>query len=314
MVLVLAMLKVDCKSMDGMRLRESKEMQGVDEDTGWSKAISWGRDRLQSRVLVGFVVPLLVVGLAAAYRPLTIMSAVPLLCSLAFAIVVWLLRSATVPAAGVGFLICAILARTPTVSAGFPPPDAYRPAIPALIVLFVFTFAATRFGRKRKEQRGLAESKSGRRASQIVANLGIAALCALIGWYVGCIAALAEATADTVSSEVGQALGGTTWMITTLRRVPSGRDGGVSLMGTVAGIAAAGVVVMAGSLHHALWPDEALVLVAACGGLLFDSLLGATVERRGWLGNDLVNFLSTLFAAGLPYLWLLARGRATLQL
>jgi len=26
-------------------------------------------------------------------------------------------------------------------------------------------------------------------------------------------------------------------------------------------------------------------------------LLGATVERRGWLGNDLVNFSSTLFAA-----------------
>ena len=29
----------------------------------------------------------------------------------------------------------------------------------------------------------------------------------------------------------------------------------------------------------------------------FDSLLGATVERRGWLGNDLVNFASTVFAA-----------------
>jgi uncharacterized membrane protein len=33
-------------------------------------------------------------------------------------------------------------------------------------------------------------------------------------------------------------------------------------------------------------------------GLLFDSLLGATVERRGWLNNDAVNFLSTGSAAG----------------
>jgi len=32
-------------------------------------------------------------------------------------------------------------------------------------------------------------------------------------------------------------------------------------------------------------------------GLLFDSLLGATLERRGWLNNDAVNFLSTASAA-----------------
>jgi uncharacterized membrane protein len=41
--------------------------------------------------------------------------------------------------------------------------------------------------------------------------------------------------------------------------------------------------------------------------LLFDSVLGATLERRGWLNNDAVNFLSTLSAAAfalaaLPFL------------
>jgi uncharacterized protein (TIGR00297 family) len=287
----------------------SKEMQEGERDTGWRKAIPEGRDRLQSRVLVAVVVPLLVVGVAVVYRPLTTATAVPLLCSFAFAVVVWLLRSATLLAAGVGFLICAILARVPTVWTGFGPLPVVRPAIPALVALFVLTFAATRFGRKKKERRGVAEARSGRRASQIVANLGVAALCALIGWYVGCIAALAEATADTVSSEVGQALGGPTWMVTTFRRVPSGLDGGVSLAGTMAGVVAAGVVVMAGSLHHALWPDKAMVFGAACAGLFFDSLLGATVERRRWLGNDLGNFGSTLFAAAVPYIWLLARGR-----
>jgi len=284
-------------------------MQGVERDTGWRKAIPQVRDRLQSRVLVGVVVPLLVVGTVAVYRPLTTAASVPLLCSFAFAVVVWLLRSATLPAASVGFLVCAILARTPTVWTGFSSLPVDRPAIPALVTLFVLTFAATRFGRKRKERRGVAEARSGRRASQIVANLGIAALCALIGWYDGCIAALAEATADTVSSEIGQALGGTTWMLTTFRRVPSGKDGGISLAGTLAGVVAAGVIVAAGSLHHALWPDKALVFAAACAGLFFDSLLGATAEQRGWLGNDLVNFSSTLFAAVIPYVWLLAQGR-----
>jgi uncharacterized membrane protein len=42
--------------------------------------------------------------------------------------------------------------------------------------------------------------------------------------------------------------------------------------------------------------------VAGIGGLFFDSLLGATVERKGWIGNDLVNFTSTAFAAALSLL------------
>ena len=42
-------------------------------------------------------------------------------------------------------------------------------------------------------------------------------------------AALSEAAADTVSSELGQALGRTPRLITTWRPVPAGTDGGVSL-------------------------------------------------------------------------------------
>jgi uncharacterized membrane protein len=46
--------------------------------------------------------------------------------------------------------------------------------------------------------------------------------------------------------------------------------------------------------------SECLVAFAAgVLGLFFDSLLGATLERRGWIGNDLVNFASTAFAAGI---------------
>ena len=34
-------------------------------------------------------------------------------------------------------------------------------------------------------------------------------------------------------------------------------------------------------------------------GLLFDSVPGATLEERGWLNNDAVNFLSTDGGQGL---------------
>lgn len=151
----------------------------------------------------------------------------------------------------------------------------------------------------------MAEPRRGRRAAQIVANLGVAGLCGAgvsVAWFAACLAALAEATADTVSSEMGQALGGATWMITTGRRVSAGTDGGVSLMGTVLGVVAAAVVAAASALIGAISFQIALIVfIAGVAGLLFDSVLGATVERRGWMGNDWVNFASTAFAAALAY-------------
>jgi uncharacterized protein (TIGR00297 family) len=112
------------------------------------------------------------------------------------------------------------------------------------------------------------------------------------------LAALAEAAADTVSSEIGQILGGQPRMITTLRRVEPGTDGGISLIGTLVGVAAAAIIAAIGA--WALGGGAALFWISAAGGvfgLFFDSLLGATLERRGWLNNDAVNFLSTASAA-----------------
>jgi uncharacterized protein (TIGR00297 family) len=152
----------------------------------------------------------------------------------------------------------------------------------------------------------------------VAANLGVAALVScevaqswlidrhwfpLVGPAAGLLfapmlAALAEAAADTVSSEIGQVLGGRPRMITTLRRVDPGTDGAVSVAGTLAGVVAAGVVAAAGAL---VLPGGAMLIAISWAGgvfgLFFDSLLGATIEQRDWLNNDLVNFLSTASAA-----------------
>jgi len=112
------------------------------------------------------------------------------------------------------------------------------------------------------------------------------------------LAALAEAAADTASSELGQVFGGRPRMITTLRQVDPGDDGAMSLAGTLAGVAAAAVVAAAGTL--AFQGGSVMFWISCAGGvfgLLFDSLLGATLEQRGWLNNDAVNFLSTGSAA-----------------
>jgi uncharacterized membrane protein len=60
------------------------------------------------------------------------------------------------------------------------------------------------------------------------------------------------------------------------------------------------LIVLVASLTLGLGTRDALCAgLAALAGLFFDSLLGATAERRGWLNNDAVNFLSTVAAAGI---------------
>ena len=199
-----------------------------------------------------------------------------------------------------------------------------RTALWPLLGLLVLTFSATRFGRRRKEALGTAEARKGRTASQVAANLGVAALAGIPlsaahvftpvpfggrAALAAMVAAMAEATADTVSSELGQVLGGTPRMITTLRRVPAGTDGAISVAGTLAGAMAAGLLVLIAWLalgrpfggDPSSLPfsriDAVLALVAGMGGTLVDSLLGAGPERQGWLNNDAVNTLSTLAAA-----------------
>jgi uncharacterized protein (TIGR00297 family) len=88
-------------------------------------------------------------------------------------------------------------------------------------------------------------------------------------------------------------------MITTLHQIEPGTDGAVSLMGTLAGLIAAVIVSGVGALAlSGGWVMFWISCAGAVFGLFFDSLLGATLERRGWLNNDAVNFLSTASAAG----------------
>lgn len=271
----------------------------------WTKSIPANRDRLQSSLLVWTLPPLLYVLTALRlislhFNGLPQQLLAPAAIASTFALLVVLLRAATLPAALLGAVICFNFLTAPTSPASPHHGLWTAPAFPALIALFVFTFLATRFGCLQKQSAGLAESRHGRRAAQVAANLGIAGLCAFAGWHLACIAALAQATADTVSSEIGQALQAPTFLITTGHPVPRGTDGGVSLAGTIWGTAAAAIVVVLTFLvAHLPWASALLCWFAACVGLAFDSLLGATLERRGLLGNDLVNLTSTAFAATL---------------
>lgn len=142
---------------------------------------------------------------------------------------------------------------------------------------------------------------------------------AVLGHYACC-------NGDTWASELGILDPSAPRLCTTLRRVPPGTNGGVSLYGTAASLVG-GLVV--GAVAYFCVPAEArgLSLVAfggACGvgGSLVDSLLGATVQFSGLdeatrrvvnapgpgvrricgrdlLDNHQVNFVSALATAAL---------------
>ena len=184
-------------------------------------------------------------------------------------------------------------------------------AFAAVAAVFVLAFLTTRLGYRHKQFLGTAERRGGRRGSQVLANLGAAAACGVGSiltrrpelWLLGLSAALAEAAADTVSSEYGQATLNRAYLITTWEEVPAGTDGGISWPGTLAGIAAAALLALicaASGLTPRRW--IAAVLAAGTLGMFADSYLGAWLERRQRLNNDQVNFLSTIIAAVLACL------------
>ncbi|MCB1056330.1 MAG: DUF92 domain-containing protein, partial [Acidobacteria bacterium] len=176
-----------------------------------------------------------------------------------------------------------------------------------LLAFFVLGTGATKLGYRRKAEAGLAQEGGGRRgASHALANTGVAAACALFAvvtpfspiLVLAFAAAFATAAADTASSEIGQLWGRRTFLITTLRPVPRGTEGAVSLEGTLAGIAASAVVAGLGVAVGLFGLAGALVVVvAAFVGTTLESLAGATLENRGLLDNEAMNFLNTLVGA-----------------
>jgi uncharacterized protein (TIGR00297 family) len=178
-----------------------------------------------------------------------------------------------------------------------------------LITFFVLGTGATKFGYARKKALGVAQEKGGARGwENAVANCSVAAFLAILSQLVpahqsilfiaGFFGAFATAAGDTVSSEIGQVLGKHPILITTLRPVPVGTEGAISLEGTFAGIVASIVLCGIGVLLHVInIPVASLCVVAAFVGTTVESYLGATLEQMKIIDNEIINFMNTLIGA-----------------
>jgi uncharacterized protein (TIGR00297 family) len=216
--------------------------------------------------------------------------------TIVFALLAWGMRGVSARGALAGFL-CTFLIVLAAGFAGFA----------TVLVVFALTVFATQFGQHRKFAAGIAKRKGGRRGLQVLANLSAAVIVAVPAiffprvaplLFAAMAAALCEAAADTVSSEIGKAVARRSHLITNLQSVAAGTDGGITLQGTLAGIVAAWIVAAVAASMSVISDYWILpAMISGVAGMLFDSVLGATIQRPGKLGNDAVNFISTAFAA-----------------
>ncbi|WP_207426198.1 DUF92 domain-containing protein [Pedobacter sp. SYSU D00535] len=181
-------------------------------------------------------------------------------------------------------------------------------------IFFVSGTIATSVGKRNKQQAGLQEMDKGRRnVSQVLANAGVAALAGLLillfpkiaaPLQVAMAASLAAACSDTLSSELGNVYGRSYVNILTFKPDRRGLDGVISWEGCLFGLAGSFLIAAVFGLgfgyHWAFW----VVAVAGMAGNLLDSIFGASLQRKGYLTNDAVNFLNTLAAALLSYVFI----------
>ena len=185
-----------------------------------------------------------------------------------------------------------------------------------LLAFFILGGGFTKFKFKEKQKAGLAEAKSGIRSYENVFSNSFWALVAAVlfgivtiypewSWlamplafaYVGTIA---TATGDTMASEIGVTAKGPTYMITNFRKAKAGEDGGVSLLGLGAALLGSAIIGVLAFVLGIIGSLPLALAVAIFGGFIgtnIDSVLGAVVQKRGWLTNSGVNFVSTFLGA-----------------
>jgi uncharacterized protein (TIGR00297 family) len=170
-----------------------------------------------------------------------------------------------------------------------------------MLTFYIIGVAATRYRFSDKERLGVAEAHGGVRGYFNVFSNGLVATGAAILYGITghpifvalFLGSVASAAAATAASEIG-VTGKTPYLITSFKPVPRGTNGGVTLRGEAAAIIAAAFVATAAYLMGVADPWMViLTIIAGFVGTNVDSLVGATLENSGKIGNSGTNLTAT---------------------
>lgn len=183
-----------------------------------------------------------------------------------------------------------------------------------LLAFYALGGLFTKYKYAYKKARGVAEKKGGARGYRNVFSNSVVALALAVAYpmfnadnlimfaYLG---AVATAAGDTLASEIGITSTSQPYMITSLKRIETGVDGGITALGEGAALFGASVIgilaVFSGIIDPAtninIYVGFLIVAISGFAGTNIDSYLGATLQRRGMLTNNGVNFVSTMAGA-----------------
>ncbi|MGZ4901698.1 MAG: TIGR00297 family protein [Halobacteriota archaeon] len=175
-----------------------------------------------------------------------------------------------------------------------------------ILAFFVIGGAFTKYKYDYKRAIGIAQEGGGARGYRNVFGNGLTALVCAIAYgvsgnvllsiaYVG---AVATATGDTLASEIGQTHRKLPRLITDLRYVPHGTDGGITTLGEYSALVGAAAIALIGVLLGVVALNTIVpIILGGFFGANFDSVLGAVLERRHYLTNSSVNLLATISGA-----------------
>lgn len=177
-----------------------------------------------------------------------------------------------------------------------------------LLAFFMLSSMFTRYKYNFKLAHGTAEGKHGIHRYKNVFSNSLAALALAVAYGISpshpqvlmaaYLGSVATACGDMLASEIGQTFKGEPRMITTFKKAKRGTDGAVSWLGE--GAALFGSLAIAMLAYVLIQGDMVLLLVVTAGGFIgtnIDSVLGATLQRKGYLTNNGVNFYATILGA-----------------
>ncbi|MFP4117043.1 MAG: DUF92 domain-containing protein [Candidatus Aenigmatarchaeota archaeon] len=165
-----------------------------------------------------------------------------------------------------------------------------------LVSFLVVGYAGTKWRYDRKKKIGVEEEENGTRNIQnILGNGSSPAFFAIISSPVGFAGSVSTAMADTLASEVG-VFSKRARLITTWKKVEPGTNGAVSPLGTV--FSAIGALFVAIIAHFLFGIGILAPFIGGFMGCHMDSILGATLERRGYMTKSEVNLAAT-FSGGM---------------
>ena len=179
----------------------------------------------------------------------------------------------------------------------------------SVVIYLLFGSLVTKIGYKFKKELGIAEKREGRRGPENVwgsASTGL--FLAMMTKFnfaneillkVGFAASFSAKLADTFGSEIGKRFGKDTYLITSLKKVERGTEGGVSLEGTLASFL--GSIFMAFVMFRLsiISTKYHFIVVAVSGFLatLSESIIGAKFQNKYKISNELVNAIQTSIAS-----------------